>query len=150
MPAKNPDLHGNAPDESDVALLPIDVINDLEFDEGDRLLGAEALLVPPLGDQEAADLALEVGAAFVVGAPPALDPVDDGPAVVGRQGEQVGAQRDRGDLGQGPLALADGPGQHGRHAHVALHLGGEGRVGGGHRDGRDQRRGRGEVLHTGR
>jgi nicotinamidase-related amidase len=38
MPAKNPDLHGSAPDKSDVALLLIDVINDLEFDDGDRLL----------------------------------------------------------------------------------------------------------------
>ncbi|HUF92172.1 MAG TPA: isochorismatase family protein [Candidatus Limnocylindria bacterium] len=38
MPAKNPDLHGNAPDESPVALIMIDVINDLEFPGGDRLL----------------------------------------------------------------------------------------------------------------
>jgi nicotinamidase-related amidase len=38
MPAQNPDLHGNAPDKSDVALLLIDVINDLEFPEGDQLL----------------------------------------------------------------------------------------------------------------
>ena len=38
MPAKNPDLHGNAPDKSDVAILLIDVINDLEFPEGDQLL----------------------------------------------------------------------------------------------------------------
>ena len=38
MPAKNLDLHGNVPDASDVALLIIDVINDLEFDEGERLL----------------------------------------------------------------------------------------------------------------
>jgi nicotinamidase-related amidase len=38
MPAKNEDLHGNAPDKSDVALLLIDVINDLEFPDGDRLL----------------------------------------------------------------------------------------------------------------
>lgn len=38
MPAKNPDLHGNVPDKGDVALLLIDVINDLEFDEGDALL----------------------------------------------------------------------------------------------------------------
>jgi len=30
---KSPDLHGNAPDESPVALLLIDVINDFEFDE---------------------------------------------------------------------------------------------------------------------
>src|SRR4051794_31352871 len=38
MPAKNEDLHGNAPDKSDVALVLIDVINDLEFPEGDQLL----------------------------------------------------------------------------------------------------------------
>lgn len=39
MPAKNPDLHGNAPDEAPTALLLIDVINDLEFEGGDALLG---------------------------------------------------------------------------------------------------------------
>jgi nicotinamidase-related amidase len=38
MPAKNEDLHGNAPDKSAVALLLIDVINDLDFDEGEELL----------------------------------------------------------------------------------------------------------------
>src|SRR5687768_295803 len=38
MPTKNDDLHGNAPDKSDVALLLIDVVNDLEFPEGDQLL----------------------------------------------------------------------------------------------------------------
>ncbi len=38
MPGKNADLHGNAPDKSDVALLLIEVINDLEFPEGDQLL----------------------------------------------------------------------------------------------------------------
>ena len=37
-PVRNDDLHGNAPDKSDVALLLIDVINDLEFEGGDRLL----------------------------------------------------------------------------------------------------------------
>lgn len=37
-PARNHDLHGNVPDESDVALLLIDVINDLEFEGGERLL----------------------------------------------------------------------------------------------------------------
>ena len=40
MPAKNKDLHGNAPDKSDTALLLIDVINDLEFPEADDLLQA--------------------------------------------------------------------------------------------------------------
>jgi nicotinamidase-related amidase len=38
MPAKNPDLHGNAPDDAAVALVVIDVINDMEFPGGDRLL----------------------------------------------------------------------------------------------------------------
>lgn len=31
MPAKNRDLHGNVPDSCPVALLLIDLINDLEF-----------------------------------------------------------------------------------------------------------------------
>jgi nicotinamidase-related amidase len=35
---KHPDLHGNAPDNAPVALLLIDVINDLEFEGGDQLL----------------------------------------------------------------------------------------------------------------
>lgn len=38
MPQRNPDLHGSAPDQSPVALVLIDVINDLEFPEGDQLL----------------------------------------------------------------------------------------------------------------
>lgn len=38
MPAKNEDLHGNVPDKSEVALVLIDMINDLEFDEGEKLL----------------------------------------------------------------------------------------------------------------
>ena len=36
--SKGKDLHGSAPDESPVALLLIDWINDLEFDSGDKLL----------------------------------------------------------------------------------------------------------------
>jgi nicotinamidase-related amidase len=38
MPTKNSDLHGNVPDESSVALLLIDVINDMEFDDGATFL----------------------------------------------------------------------------------------------------------------
>jgi nicotinamidase-related amidase len=38
MPPRNPDLHGNAPDTSRVALVLVDVINDLEFEGGDQLL----------------------------------------------------------------------------------------------------------------
>lgn len=37
MKDKNHDLHGNAPDKSSVALLIIDMINDLEFPGGDEL-----------------------------------------------------------------------------------------------------------------
>lgn len=36
-PAKNEDLHGNVPDTSPVALLIVDMINDLEWPGGDRL-----------------------------------------------------------------------------------------------------------------
>ena len=35
---RNPDLHGNAPDKSPVALIMIDVINALDFDHGPQLL----------------------------------------------------------------------------------------------------------------
>ncbi|MDB4991091.1 MAG: isochorismatase, partial [Myxococcaceae bacterium] len=37
-PHASPDLHGNAPDKCGVALLLIDVINDLQFPGADRLL----------------------------------------------------------------------------------------------------------------
>jgi nicotinamidase-related amidase len=37
VPAKNPDLHGNVPDQCSVALVLIDVINDMEFDTGPAL-----------------------------------------------------------------------------------------------------------------
>lgn len=38
MAAKNEDLHERAPDDSPVALLIVDVINDLEFEGGEELL----------------------------------------------------------------------------------------------------------------
>ena len=38
MPARNKDLHGSAPDKSDVALLLVDVINDLDFAEANQLM----------------------------------------------------------------------------------------------------------------
>ena len=41
-PAKNPDLHGNVPEKSPVALLLIDVINDLDF-EGSEPLARQAV-----------------------------------------------------------------------------------------------------------
>jgi nicotinamidase-related amidase len=42
IPGRNPDLHGNVPETSSVALLLIDVINDLEF-EGAEELAARAV-----------------------------------------------------------------------------------------------------------
>lgn len=47
MPVKSEDLHGNVPDESGVALLLIDVINDFEFPAGEKLLS----LALPVGRQ---------------------------------------------------------------------------------------------------
>jgi nicotinamidase-related amidase len=38
MPAKNDDLHGNVPDRAEVALLLIDVINDLEWVGGELIM----------------------------------------------------------------------------------------------------------------
>jgi nicotinamidase-related amidase len=49
-PAKNPDLHGNVPENSSVALLLIDVINDMDF-EGSEPLVRQA---PALGERIAA------------------------------------------------------------------------------------------------
>jgi nicotinamidase-related amidase len=37
MPARNQDLHGNVPDQCPVALIMIDVINDMEFESGEAL-----------------------------------------------------------------------------------------------------------------
>jgi nicotinamidase-related amidase len=49
-PAKNPDLHGNVPENSSVALLLIDVINDMDF-EGSEPLVRQA---PAMGERIAA------------------------------------------------------------------------------------------------
>jgi nicotinamidase-related amidase len=38
MPVKNQDLHGNVPDQCNVALILIDVINDMEFESGEALM----------------------------------------------------------------------------------------------------------------
>jgi nicotinamidase-related amidase len=44
MPAENDDLHGNVPDNAEVALLLIDVINDLEF-PGSELLFEQVMAI---------------------------------------------------------------------------------------------------------
>jgi nicotinamidase-related amidase len=47
-PAKKGDLHGSAPDHARVALLLIDVINDLEFEGGAALLEPALAIAEPL------------------------------------------------------------------------------------------------------
>jgi nicotinamidase-related amidase len=44
---KNADLHGSAPDKSEVALIIVDAINDLDFPEAKQL----ARFIPELGDK---------------------------------------------------------------------------------------------------
>src|SRR5438128_3067305 len=44
---KNADLHGSAPDKSEIALIIVDVINDLDFPEAKQL----ARFIPDLGDK---------------------------------------------------------------------------------------------------
>src|SRR5438094_10316791 len=43
---KNADLHGSAPDKSEIALIIVDVINDLDFPEAKQL----ARFIPALAD----------------------------------------------------------------------------------------------------
>ncbi len=65
MPAKNEDLHGNAPDKSPVALLLIDVINDLEFPEGDALLRFALPMARRIAELKRRAKALRVPAIYV-------------------------------------------------------------------------------------
>src|SRR5439155_24257962 len=44
---KNADLHGSAPDKSEIALLIVDVINDLDFPEAKQL----ARFIPAMADK---------------------------------------------------------------------------------------------------
>jgi nicotinamidase-related amidase len=46
MPAKNQDLHGNVPERSELALLLIDTINDMEFPGGEQLFPHAAKVAP--------------------------------------------------------------------------------------------------------
>jgi nicotinamidase-related amidase len=50
MALRNEDLHGSAPDKSDIALLLIDVINDLAFPEGDRLFKSALPMARQIAD----------------------------------------------------------------------------------------------------
>ena len=50
MPTKNCDLHGSAPDQSSVVLILIDVINDLEFPEGEQIFEAALEMAVRIAD----------------------------------------------------------------------------------------------------
>jgi nicotinamidase-related amidase len=65
MPAKNDDLHGNVPDESDVVLLLIDVVNDLEFEGGERLLEQALPMAERLAGLKARARALGIPTVYV-------------------------------------------------------------------------------------
>jgi len=47
-PPKNSDLHGSAPDNSPVALLLLDVINDFDYPDGEKLFECARPTVPRL------------------------------------------------------------------------------------------------------
>jgi nicotinamidase-related amidase len=64
-PPKNADLHGSAPDRCPVALLLIDVINDLEFDEGDALLPHALAMAERIADLKRRCRALGIPAVYV-------------------------------------------------------------------------------------
>jgi nicotinamidase-related amidase len=63
MPAKNEDLHGNVPENSPVVLIMVDVINDLEFDGGEKILRHALPMAKRLG--KLADRAREAGIAVI-------------------------------------------------------------------------------------
>ncbi|AMV19586.1 cysteine hydrolase family protein [Planctomyces sp. SH-PL14] len=64
-PSRNPDLHGSAPDKSDVVLLLIDVINDFNFPEGDQLLLHAMSMAPHLSALKAEAKQLRIPVVYV-------------------------------------------------------------------------------------
>jgi len=50
VPAKNHDLHGSVPESCPIALVLVDVINDMEFDGGDALLEQALPMATRLAD----------------------------------------------------------------------------------------------------
>src|SRR4028119_790281 len=65
MPARNEDLHGNVPDKSDVALLLIDVINDLEWEGGDLLLAHASPMAQRIAELKQRAKALNIPVIYV-------------------------------------------------------------------------------------
>lgn len=65
MAETNTDLHGSAPDNSAVALLLVDVINDLEFEGGERLLSPAVEMAGALARLKARAKALGIPVVYV-------------------------------------------------------------------------------------
>ena len=65
MPSQNADLHGNVPDKSDAALLLIDVLNDLEFEGGERLLGSALPMARALARLKKRAVAADIPVVYV-------------------------------------------------------------------------------------
>jgi nicotinamidase-related amidase len=65
MPAKNEDLHGMVPDTSAVALLLLDVINDLEWEGGELLLEHALPMARKLADLKRRARAAGIPATYV-------------------------------------------------------------------------------------
>lgn len=65
MATPGSDLHGSAPDQSPVALLLVDVINDLEFEGGDRLLERAIPMARAIARLKARAKALGIPAIYV-------------------------------------------------------------------------------------
>jgi nicotinamidase-related amidase len=63
--ARNPDLHGNAPDKSPVALILIDVINALDFDSGEELLKHALPMARNIADLKRRAKAIGIPAVYV-------------------------------------------------------------------------------------
>jgi nicotinamidase-related amidase len=65
MPAKNEDLHGNVPDDSPVALLLIDLINDFEFPGGEELFAHALPMAERIADLKCRAKALGIPTIYV-------------------------------------------------------------------------------------
>lgn len=65
MEKKSKDLHGNAPDSAPVALLIIDMINDLEFPEGPDFLNPTVAAARAIADLKQRAKALKIPVVYV-------------------------------------------------------------------------------------
>lgn len=65
MPANNDDLHGNVPENADVALLLIDVINDMEFPGAEGLVEAAVPMAQRIAELKCRAKAMGIPAVYV-------------------------------------------------------------------------------------